>query len=408
MTDRPSTVTRRQLAAIAAGAAALVLGRGAGGAQAPPATGSPVAGMVTPSSADFRAANLVAPAPLQRQLTGPTPPALIALTDAQSWATAHIAGASQIDWPAVEVTDTSDASIAAWRATVEQVMGQFGVQPGRSVALYDGGTLFAARLWWILDYLGHDAKMILDGGLPAWQAAGLPVESVPAALAAAPGASTPGASAAEPYPDHPVPERLATKAQVLTALNDPAITIIDARKPDEFAAGHIPGAVNVNYPRNAPTRRPEDVPAHQSIADLLRFGGRDTRPARHSLLHDRRPLGGDVHRPAPGRLPVGVALHRLVERVGQRPFHPERDRRLNAAALRDSWPQPLTNCNHLRSFASTIAVDARSRSAHAASCVVRQLSQCRLIEPTLMQRSDQPWQPGHIAEPGRHRGTVEI
>ena len=263
-----------------ASAAALLIGRGSASARDTPAASSPGAGMATPSSADFRAANLIAPARLQEQLDGANPPALIALTDANSFAAAHLDGASQIDWPAVEVTDTSDASIAAWRRHVETILGGFGVTPGRPVAIYDGGTLFAARIWWLLDYLGHDAKTILDGGLPAWQAAGLPVVgSTPPPGAGTPDIATP--LSATPYPDHPVPARLATKTQVLAALNDPAVVVVDARKPDEFAAGHIPGAVNVNYPRNAQPNDPKTyLPTDQLLALYAAAG---VTPDRHVI-----------------------------------------------------------------------------------------------------------------------------
>jgi thiosulfate/3-mercaptopyruvate sulfurtransferase len=59
-------------------------------------------------------------------------------------------------------------------------MGALGIGDADEVVAYDdvGGTI-AARLWWMLDVLGHRAA-VLDGGLPAWLAAGLPVTSEPA------------------------------------------------------------------------------------------------------------------------------------------------------------------------------------------------------------------------------------
>src|SRR4051812_42210761 len=56
-------------------------------------------------------------------------------------------------------------------------MSALGIRDGDEVVAYDdvGGTI-AARLWWMLDVLGHRAR-VLDGGLAAWLAARLPVTS---------------------------------------------------------------------------------------------------------------------------------------------------------------------------------------------------------------------------------------
>ncbi|WP_306212521.1 sulfurtransferase, partial [Actinoplanes sp. RD1] len=59
-------------------------------------------------------------------------------------------------------------------------LGGLGVSDGTPVVVYDrAGGLWAARLWWLLDWIGVPAR-VLDGGLAAWRAAGLPVASGPA------------------------------------------------------------------------------------------------------------------------------------------------------------------------------------------------------------------------------------
>ena len=66
----------------------------------------------------------------------------------------------------------------------------WGVGPGTAVVAYDdNGGLAAARLWWLLRWIGHDAVRVLDGGLAAWRAAGGEVETGPDEPAVA--ASTP-------------------------------------------------------------------------------------------------------------------------------------------------------------------------------------------------------------------------
>jgi len=70
-------------------------------------------------------------------------------------------------------------------------VGEWGITPAAQVVVYDRqGGMYAARAWWMLRWLGHDAVALLDGGLAAWQASGGKVESGEAA-------SRP---AAPPYP----------------------------------------------------------------------------------------------------------------------------------------------------------------------------------------------------------------
>lgn len=154
---------------------------------------------------------------------------------------AHIPGSAQIDYPELEVIDTSDASIADWRDEVGRLLGDLGITPDSTVVAYDEGTLFAARLWWILRYLGHENVTVLNGGMPAWRELGIE----PAAGAAGP-VATP-----VPYSGDPQPDRLAQMQEVESILDDSAVAIVDARTPQEYVDGHIPGAVNLNYPLNA-------------------------------------------------------------------------------------------------------------------------------------------------------------
>ncbi len=166
----------------------------------------------------------------------------IALMPEADFEQAHIPGSFRIDWPDLEVVDTSDAGIAAWEKTVREHIGDLHVVPESKVVVYDNGTLFAARLWWVLRYLGHLDVSVLDGGLPAWQAAGEKTDTGPVVMTL---------EKRPPYAGAATPDLLAQHGEVLAAIGDPGVAFIDARTAEEYAKGHIPGAVNVNYPENA-------------------------------------------------------------------------------------------------------------------------------------------------------------
>ncbi len=157
--------------------------------------------------------------------------AVIALTPPDEFEQGHIPGAVQVDWPDLALTES--ARIDDWRDQMEMLVTKLGIERSDTVVIYDGGTIYAPRLWWILYQLGHADIRILNGGLPAWTSFGGELET---------GATTPIA-APEPYVGQPNDAAIATVDQVVAALDDPDTVLVDARTPDEYAAGHIPGAV---------------------------------------------------------------------------------------------------------------------------------------------------------------------
>jgi thiosulfate/3-mercaptopyruvate sulfurtransferase len=182
--------------------------------------------------------------------------AVVALTPAEEFVVGHIPGAAQIDWKALEVVETSDPSLASWRTAVEGILTELGIGRGDTVVVYDGGTFIAARLWWILHQLGHEDVRVLNGGLEAWVAEGGALEE---------GESTVG-PAAEPYVGVPNEAALVEIAEAEAALEAGDTIFVDARRfEDEYAVGHIPGAINVPFMANA---APEGPKYWKSAAEL--------------------------------------------------------------------------------------------------------------------------------------------
>lgn len=122
-----------------------------------------------------------------------------------------------------------------------QRLSEWGVSPTTQVVAYDADTgAFAARLWWLLRWVGHEAVAVLDGGLRAWREAGLPLSTeIPARQPTR-------------FIAHPNRDAWVSTAEVAERLRA-GWRLLDARAPERFAgavepidpvAGHVPGAVN--------------------------------------------------------------------------------------------------------------------------------------------------------------------
>lgn len=120
-------------------------------------------------------------------------------------------------------------------------LGRFGIGNDTQVVAYDDvGGMFAARLWVLLRWLGHQKGAVLDGGFRAWRDDAQPLETpVPAR---------------RPVRFQPALQPLMVDLDHVSAhLRHPDMCMIDARSPDRFrgenetldpVGGHIPGAIN--------------------------------------------------------------------------------------------------------------------------------------------------------------------
>ncbi len=155
----------------------------------------------------------------------------------------HIPGAGFADLT-TDLCDT-DSGIGFAVPSPEQfcaAMGALGVGDTSRVVLYDGFmSVWAARVWWMLRWVGFDNAAILDGGLKLWTDEGRPLSSEPANRE--PATLTP----------HLRPELIANQHEVRAAVGNSEVLLIDTLPAESFRGeitmyerpGHIPGAVNI-------------------------------------------------------------------------------------------------------------------------------------------------------------------
>lgn len=164
----------------------------------------------------------------------------------RQYAAGHIPGALYAhldeDLSGPPVTDSGRHPLPT-PAALTTLFGRMGIDEGKQVVVYDAGNgAYAARLWWMLQYMGHEATAVLDGGWAAWQAAGLPV------------------SAEIPKPEQAIFTGAPRAGWLVQMADVPEVALlVDSRGPARYRgeiepidkkAGHIPGAVNYFYEEN--------------------------------------------------------------------------------------------------------------------------------------------------------------
>ncbi len=159
----------------------------------------------------------------------------------------HIPGAVRFDIDDVcDPVDPLPHMIPSPERFAEKVAA-LGISNGDTVIVYDVyGLQSAARTWWMFRLFGHDAVAVLDGGLPAWVAAGGALEDGEAA-------PEPGSFTAEFRP-----ELVRSRDDLLRNLGSRAEQVLDARSAGRFTgnepepragmrSGHIPGSRSLPF-----------------------------------------------------------------------------------------------------------------------------------------------------------------
>jgi thiosulfate/3-mercaptopyruvate sulfurtransferase len=128
----------------------------------------------------------------------------------------------------------------------ERLFRAAGISSNSQVVIYDDqGNLFAARVFYVLEFFGHSHVQVLNGGFKKWQSEGFPLTTDSPSIA--PGDFKPQVN----------PAIIATSEWVNAHLKDPKVKLLDARSAAEFKGeriqgprgGHIPGAINLEWTR---------------------------------------------------------------------------------------------------------------------------------------------------------------
>jgi thiosulfate/3-mercaptopyruvate sulfurtransferase len=174
-------------------------------------------------------------------------PLLIDLRPAHDYARGHLQGAVHLDLWGLSLIDTDPAPLRAFLWMIEHLFATRGVTNDRTVVVYEEHSgVLAARAFWFLDYFGHPDVRVLDGGVRAWRAEGLPLTAEPAA------------PVDTGWMGERDDSRLATWRDVHARLARADVTMLDVRSEAEFRGttvratrgGAIPGAVHLEWKNN--------------------------------------------------------------------------------------------------------------------------------------------------------------
>lgn len=164
------------------------------------------------------------------------------------FAEAHLPGARFFDIDVIKDQESDLPHMLPQPGDFARQVGELGIGDGKWVVFYDQLGLFsAARGWWMMRAMGHEAAAVLDGGLPKWRAEGRPVES-----------GLPPATFAAEFTPRFRPEAVRDLAAMRAIVADGSALILDARGAGRFAGtspepragmrgGHMPGAHNIPF-----------------------------------------------------------------------------------------------------------------------------------------------------------------
>ena len=190
------------------------------------------------------------------------------------WLAGHIPGSRHVD-VATQFSDTSAPTHYAHPEPqqIADELARLGVSRDSQVVIYDTtGTMWAARLWYLLRWIGVSAR-VLDGGYKAWTAGGQPVET----------GEAPALASVEPWKAESVRRAWISKEELLERASDDKRPLVCS-----LPAGSFTGADATRYARRG------RIPGSVNVSSRDLFGGNGTLKSRVELILAYDAAGVDV------------------------------------------------------------------------------------------------------------------
>lgn len=173
---------------------------------------------------------------------------LVDVRDGGPYGSGHLPGAIHVKWKTFsDPAAPHPGNLHPDRAKLAQMLGAMGISSEASVVIYadplnNWGE--EGRMFWMLEYLGHQRVAIMDGGWPRWAAEHRPTQTGPVP------------SVTVKYTPAPVDGRIIGWQEIQKRLADPTLTLVDTRTLAEYngatpygeaRGGRIPGAVHLQW-----------------------------------------------------------------------------------------------------------------------------------------------------------------
>ena len=178
----------------------------------------------------------------------------------------HIKNSVHLNHTDITGDDTDKRAFPPRNSAV--ILGSLGIDRDTMVVAYDDDSgHYAARLFWILEYLGHKKARILNGGLLKW-------------INEKRGLSThPHRINMKTFLPQPNPDKIATAEWILKHISDPDVVMLDVRRASEYTGieiramrgGRIPGSVNIEWREAA--RNDQTFKSSQELSDMFKKSG---------------------------------------------------------------------------------------------------------------------------------------
>ena len=159
---------------------------------------------------------------------------IVDVRPAAEYAEGHVPGAVHVevdDWKSLAVSDRGLHDTEAWGKR----LGALGIDSGTHVVVYGSRVSNSARIWWLLKYVGLTDVSLVNGGWNTWVQEDHPIET-----------SVPKVTPKKFLPNFQT-DRLAEIDSVKESLSSKTVKIVDTRSDDEFASGHVPSSVHLEW-----------------------------------------------------------------------------------------------------------------------------------------------------------------